>query len=171
MKYLLILTMHLTLAIPAFAQKLIYPHKKDRNLVRIKEFYHGYGKIFDIKADNLLPASTRNTVQPGAEDILSAEKLMLENFTALIQSDERVKSLRGKSYRETYWDFYRQYVGLINNDGDRMVFIHLIKCCKANIRKCFPEWQTDLGNPLDDDPCTITMSYVVNLTKKTIALD
>jgi hypothetical protein len=171
MRYLLILTLHLIVTTHVLAQQLTYPNKKDKSLVRVSAFYHGYGKIFDIKENNLLPANTRNTVQPGAGDILSAEKLMVENFTSLVESDERVKSLRGKSYRQEYSGFYRQYVGLINHEGDKMVFIHLIKCCKANIRKCFPDWKKELGNPLDEDPCTITMSYVVNLTQKTIALD
>jgi hypothetical protein len=170
MRYLIFLAVYLTVTTYALAQELTYPNKKDKSIVRISEFYNGCGKIFDIKQDNLLPIYTKNTVLLGPEDILSAEKLMDEKFMSLVKSDARVQSLNGKSYKTMYSDFYRQYVGLINNEGERMVFIHLIKCCKANIRKCFPEWEKALGNPLDEDPCTITGSYVVNLTQKTVSL-
>lgn len=170
MRYLLILAVYLTVTTKALAQELTYPNKKDKSIVRVGHFYNGYGKNFDIKQDNLLPTYTKSTVLLDADDILSAEKLIAEKFIDLANSDARIKSLNGKSYREEYSDFYRQYVGLINNEGDKMVFIHLIKCCKCNIRKCFPEWKKVLGNPLDDDPCTITNSYVVNLTQKTISM-
>jgi hypothetical protein len=169
MRYLLIIVVYLIVT-NALAQEVVYPYKKDKSIVRVKEFYNGYGKIFDLKPNNnLLPTYTKSTFLVGTGDILFAEKLMSEKFTDLVKSDERLKALIGKTYKQEYSNFYRQYVGLINNEGEKMVYIHVIKCCKKSIRKCFPDWEKVLGNPLDEDPCTITNSYVVNLSQKTIS--
>ena len=170
MRYFFILAINLTIITEVLAQEITYPDRKDRSIIKVKEFYSGCGKIFDIEQDNLLPLHTKSTFLLEGKDILFAENLMTEKFTELVKSDERLKVLTGKTYKKEYYEFYRQYVGLINSEGDKMVFIHYIKCCKKNINKCFPDWQKQLSSPLDEDPCTITGSYVVNLTQKTISV-
>lgn len=151
------------------AQEITYPRKQDKSIVRVSGFYNGCGKIFDDK-NYLIPTDAKSVIAPTVEDILQAEQMVNEKFTDLVKSDERLKVLTGKTYKKEYSEFYRQYVALINSEGDKVVFIHLIKCCKANIRKCFPDWEKVLGNPLDEDPCTVTTTYVANLSKKAISV-
>lgn len=170
MRYLLILFTCLTLTAGTLAQDLTHPNRKDRSIVQIKKYYTGLGKIMDIKSHALFPSYAKTTAPLNDEEVLLAEKLMADKFASVTELDERMHSLVGKSYKEVYAGFYRQYVGLINNRSEKLVYLNLIRCCKQNIKKCFPEWQTDLPTPLHEDPCKATGPYVVNLTQKTISL-
>jgi|GEM_PF-3440790 len=153
----------------ASAQNISYPNKKDKTIVRMKSFFAGYGKI--MNNENYLVLSTAKAIiTPSADDVHAAEQLMNDKFADLIGTDERLKILKSKSYKDEYYEFYRQYVGLINDQDEKVVIIHLIRCCKGNIQKCFPNWKKELGSPLDEDPCTITCTYVANLSRKIISV-
>jgi hypothetical protein len=151
-------------------QEVKYPIKNDSSIVKIKEYYTGYGKVFNENKSGILSSLKGKSIfNPNAEDLLLAEKLMTEKYTDLIKSDERAKSLINTEYSQHYYKFYRQYIGIINNLGDKVIFIQLLKCCKKKIKKCFPDWKQELP-PMDEDMCTITIAFTVNLTQRTIAL-
>ncbi|HEY8937362.1 MAG TPA: hypothetical protein VIM65_19185 [Cyclobacteriaceae bacterium] len=164
----LLVIISLTISVTAVAQ-ITYPQKKDKSVIRVNEFYSGCGKIFSDNKHYLVQSNAKS-VTPTEEDILQAERLMNEKFSDLVKSDETLKTLQGKTYKDEYYKFYRQYVEVIDNEGHRIVLINYIKCCKRRIKKCFPDWKKELCTPLDEDPCTATISYSVNLSQQTISV-
>lgn len=167
MKYLVSLTVMFLFAVNLNGQAVSYPDKNDSSIIRIKEYYSSCGKIFTKDETNFLSSlNGKNFFKPGVQDILLAEQLMTEKYSSAIGSDERAKSLVGTEYKERYYKYYRQYVGIVNTSGDKVIFIQLFKCCKKNISKCFPNWKKELVTPLDEDRCTITIAFIVNLTDR-----
>jgi hypothetical protein len=143
-------------------QQISYPIKGDHSIVQIKEFYKGYGKIFSGQ-NFLIPQNARSVIVPLTGEILLAEHIMDNSFVELVNATEALTRFQGLEYKMAYADFYRQYAGFSDINNERIVAIHLIKCCKGRIKRCFPNWMSMLGNPLDEDPCTITLTYLVNL--------
>lgn len=170
MKYLLVIGFIFLFIAKVSAQEVIYPVKHDSSIIKIKEYYNSCGKIYNIKNNYLFPSDTKEIFIPTGQELLSAEQLMNENYTALIKSDDRVKALIGTDYKQYYYKFYRQYVGIIDSAGNKKIFIQLFKCCKKKIDKCFPNWKNELISPLDEDPCTTSLRFIVNLTQKKISL-
>jgi hypothetical protein len=150
-------------------QQVTYPIKNDHSIVQIKEFYKGCGKIFSGQ-NFLIPQNARSVIVPSTEEILLAEHIMDSSFVELVKSTEALTRLQGLAYKVAYVDFYRQYTGFVDINNERIVAIPLIKCCKGKLKRCFPDWKSMLGNPLDEDPCTVTTTYVANLSKKTISV-
>jgi hypothetical protein len=153
------------------AQTVVYLQKKDRTIIRIIEYYSGCGKIFGA-ADTFLMQLTNSgsTFTPTVEEVLSAERLLNLKYNSFVKSDERIKSLVGAEYKDFYSKFYRQYFGIRNESGEKIIFIQYLKCCHRNINRCFPGWKNKLSMPLDEDSCTATSNFTVNLTQQTISL-
>jgi hypothetical protein len=153
-------------------QTVSFPFKNDSSLIRIREYYSNYGKIFNNEQNAVLSSiKIKDNFKPSVEDIIMAEKLMEKKYSDLIKSDERTKSLIGTEYKGHYNKFYRQYIGIEDDIGDKIIFIQLFKCCKKNINKCFPDWKEKLINQLDEDICTITIAFIVNLTQRKITIN
>lgn len=104
------------------------------------------------------------------QEIQSAEGLMAKEYEGLLKSDGRLKSLIGTKYKEHYYKYYRQYIGFINKSGERIVFIQLFRCCKGRVNKCFPDWRKKIVSPLSEDPCRITIRFLVNLSQRKISV-
>lgn len=171
MKYLLFVVITFSFTSKASSQEVVYPEKNDSSFIKIKEYYKGCGKIiFKLRNNNLLPLGTKDIFIPTAIELLSAEQLMNENYSKLIESDDRVKAFIGTDYKQHYYKFYRQYVGIIDSAGNKQIFIQLFTCCRKRINKCFPNWENELISPLDEDPCITSIRFIVNLTQKKIAL-
>jgi hypothetical protein len=170
MNNLLFITIMFVSTVNLSAQGVKYPNKGDSTIIKIKEFYNGCGKIFNEDKIGILSALKGKSIfQPTATDLILAEQIMSEKYSDLIKSDERAKSLIGTEYKSNYYNSYRQYIGIINSSGNKIIFIQLLKCCKKNINKCFPDWKVEFP-PMDEDICTITIAFTVNLEERTIAL-
>jgi len=148
-------------------QRVVNPIKGDQSIVQITDFYKGYGKIFNERSF-LIPAEAKSVVTLTAKDVLLAEEILDSSFVDLTKSIESLTALRGEMYKEVYAEFYRQYVAYSDANDEIVVAVHLIKCCKGKIKKCFPDWKQALGSPLDEDPCTITFTYLINLNRKKV---
>jgi hypothetical protein len=172
MKHLFLGSVMFLFAINLYAQNVVvYPNKKDSSIIKVKEYYKGCGKIFDSTMKNLL--STLNgkySFTPDAKEILMTEQLIEKDYEELLQIDVRAKSLIGTRYKQYYYEYYRQYAGAVNNAGEKVIFIQLFSCCKKNIGKCYPDWKKELVSPLDENVCTITITFIVNLSQKKISL-
>jgi hypothetical protein len=153
--------------IQVYGQQVTYPIKGDHSIVQIKEFYKECGKIFS-RQNFLIPQNAGPVIVPSTEEILLAELIMDSSFVELVKSTEALTRLQGLVYKVAYVDFYRQYAGFSDINNERIVAIHLIKCCKGKLKRCFPNWKLMLGNPLDEDPCTITSTYMVNLDNRKV---
>ncbi len=169
MKYLLVIILLINCLYLSVAQQITYPRKQNKSIVRIPELYDSYGKIFSNK-NFLIPFDAQRIVTPTPEDVCLSELLMSKEFNALVKRDDRLKALGGKTYKEYYRHYYRQYVCFIDKFGDRVIAIHYIRCCRKRIKSCFPNWKEELGNPLDEDPCTITNTFLVNVTHNAVSL-
>jgi hypothetical protein len=108
------------------SQIVTYPNLKDSTIIQIKEFYEGYGKIFDSKNIlnkeffSLCLLSPVQTFNLSNREIIQAEELFLSNY-GLNGKNKSKHSLR-KNVKK-FSNFYRQYVCYLNKKGEREVQI------------------------------------------------
>jgi hypothetical protein len=79
-KYLLLLAVCFLFMKRGIAQGITYPVKSDSSIIKIQEFYSGYGKIFSVQKSYLFPPSMKKGFIPTSLEILLAENLMTENY-------------------------------------------------------------------------------------------
>ena len=170
MKYLLLIAVWFLFIERVIAQGITYPVKSDSSIIKIREFYNGCGKIFNVRKSYLFPPNIKEVFIPTGLEILLAENLMAENYNNLVKSDERVKILIGTNYKENYYKYYRQYAGIIDSSGNKVIFIQLFKCCKNNIKTCFPLWEKEFITSLGEDPCSVTIRFIANIKQKKIGI-
>lgn len=145
-------------------------HTKEKDVVFIKGLYKGYGKVFNTTQNTMLEhLHIDHGFLPTDQDILLTEQLMQQGYPELVQTDSRLKG-SPTDFRGSFYDYYRQYCGIVTKTGERVVFLMLFKCCKSNIRHCFPSWKDGLVTPLREDTCSIISWFDVNLTKNRISL-
>jgi len=87
-----------------------------------------------------------------------------------MHSDPRFCAVSHDDYKKSYFHYYRQYTGVINQAGERIVFIQLFKCCRR-IRSCYLDWQRGPISIRMDSDCAISSWFDVNLTKKRISVN
>lgn len=139
-------------------------------LIAAPQFYSEKGVI--IKNEPFFLTSKLNyksLYSPTDSDLVSAEKLLSENFIGLsnkLNGNHVFDQTKDKGF---YKEWYRQYFAYTNSDNDRMILIGLLKCCRG-IKKCYPDWQDQIALLLDEDPCTKDARYLVNLSKNTISI-
>jgi hypothetical protein len=165
MKYLLVIAAFFLFLTKMSAQQILYPDANDSTIIKMQDYYDGYGKIYNRTSRNVLPSCAASVFAPTGQELLSAERLMIKGYEGLLKSDDRLKSLRGTKYKEHYYKYYRQYVGFIDTSGEKVIFIQLIKCCNGKLKKCFPEWKMGIVSNLSEDLCRITMNFLVNLSQ------
>ena len=143
-------------------------HTREPDIVRVEGMYSGYGKLFgsarDLSTDQL---RVKENFLPGDSDILQTERLMQSQYAGIDRTDPRFKGMYQGDYKTHYYRYYRQYVGLIDQAGDRLVFIQLFHCCKK-IRRCYPDWKQELVTSMREDKCSGVNWFYVNLTKEKV---
>ena len=101
----------------ASSQDVIYPVSNDPSIIKIKEFYTGYGKVF--KSESEANRDVFGNKYPG--NILNNFKEDLELTDDLILKAERL--LIDKLKNNNLKHHYRQYLGFVNDEGDKIVLI------------------------------------------------
>ncbi len=90
--------------------------------------------IFDWKAhkENLWISidTTHQLFTPSIDEIVLAKKLSIQHIDSLEQIRKNKNSDLGKILRFNHSDYYRQYIGYIDNKGNRVIFINAI--CSAS---------------------------------------
>jgi hypothetical protein len=116
----------LILCVEGHSQVITYPNPNDSTIIQIKEFYKGYGKIFDVRNINqdffpkCLMKPLFKTVQLTKEEIIKAEMLFLSNYGS--NGKKKNKHSLRKNVKK-FSDFYRQYVCHLNERGEKEVEI------------------------------------------------
>lgn len=160
----------LCLGISSHCSGQIVGHTKDKEVVFIRSYYRGYGKVFNTSQNTMLDhLHIGHSFLPTDQDVLLTEQLMQREYLKLVQTDSRLKG-SPSDFRKSFYGYYRQYYGIVTKSGEKVVFLMLFKCCKSNIRHCFPTWKDELVSPLREDACSVTSWFDVNLTKEQISL-
>lgn len=140
--YFLII-IHISL-IHTYAQDLAVEYVGDSSIVKLKDYYKGYGKIFNKSYDI---ASTLDDYKcsftPTINQIVQAEKMLISGYNKVHEDDARFTNsdLTVKNPRKHLNHYYRQYIGLINNENQKVILIHLMNFKNGRkARKFFRDW-------------------------------
>lgn len=93
-------------------------HAQDvRNGYIIDKYSYVFGYTIEEDSDNLYRFT------PTIEEIKKAEAIIISNRT-LISSQPNAQS--GKNIFRNYKKYFRQYVGIINNEGEKLILINFV---------------------------------------------
>lgn len=168
----------------AHAQRISYPVPGDSSVVCIKDFYTGYGKIFKDKAEahrdyfgRELPDPFINGYSKGfklmEEEILKAENLLFENYNEVYAHDKRFNThdFTVRNPRKHLKYYYRQYLGFLNEEGERFVLVHLMNFKnKKKASQYFRQWDKYFSIGMGDFYGKNQKTFLINLTKNEIKL-
>jgi len=139
-------------------------------LIEIPQYYSEKGVI--IKDQPFFLTSElkfKELYNPADSDLVNTEKIFYNNFIALINKLNGNKSFDPVRDKDLYKKWYRQYFPYIDNVGNKMVLVSVLRCCH-NIKRCYPDWQKQIIIILDGAPCNVDARYLVNLAKNTIKI-
>ncbi len=113
-----------------------------------------------------------NRFSPTIDEIIKAEDGLTENYNSSMKNDSRVYGFKKiKNVRETFNDYTRQYLGFIDEKGERIIWIHLVKVEKLN--KEFGEdefdWKSSIVMGNGDVFYENMITMVFNLDNKTLS--
>jgi len=90
---------------------------------------------------------------PSKEDIIQAEIALTENYNKTMKKDPRVHRFKKiKNVRSYFKDYVRQYLGYINEEGEKIIWIHLVRFEKLQkeIGNIQLDWKSNIINGLGD---------------------
>lgn len=129
------------------SQIVTYPNLKDSTIIQIKEFYEGYGKIFDLRSINNLKLIEYSKKPPvkiiflNEENILLSEKIFCIQYNQVLSQDNRFIGFKPVNVKKKYRTYYRQYVAYEDVKGDKFVQIYLLNFKQKKIaEKYFYDW-------------------------------
>lgn len=147
----------------ASGQEVFYPIPNDSSIIKLKSFYNGYGKVFKSESEanrdifgNKYPGDFiegfEKDLNLTIDQIIEAEKLLSEQI--------EIKELK---------NYYRQYLGFLNNEGDNIILINLLNFKNKNkSEKYFEHWKnsflTGHGKFYEQNQ----QRFLVNLSKELV---
>jgi len=175
MKRNLLILLFCAIHVLVCGQKDVEFINNDSSLIRIKGLYScGYGKIFDTTYvwDDLLD-SYKSSSNLTTEEIIEAEEIMINNYNEVLEKDLRFDYInpKVKDPKRHLKYYYRQYVGYINDEGEKMIFIHLLNFRnKKKAEKYFSGWKNDIKIGVGSFYDKNQKFFIVNLENKTLTI-
>lgn len=110
---------------------------------------------------------------PTKEDIIKAEFALTENYNRSMKRDSRVYDFkRIENVRSHFKDYIRQYLGYVNEKGEQIIWIHLVRHEKLQqeIENIELDWKSEIISGLGDVfyENMITLTYNKNTGKLTL---
>jgi len=169
---------YISLAHFSNAQELAYPCPNDSSIVRMKGYYHGYGKIFNKEHEANRDFFGNTYQKPFTEDyrsdyglsradLIRVESILLSRYHK-VMGDENVSPKRNsfKKARRNFKHYYRQYFGFLNNRDEIVVHINLLNFKNSKrANDYFPKWDQVFFRGFGRFYELNSESFIVNLTK------
>jgi hypothetical protein len=182
-KYVLIIQLYALSFIMCAAQTIYYPNPEDSSIIKINEFYKGYGKVFEGHDDANKDAfgrryssfieSYEKDFELSHETIIKAEQLLFEHYNQVYSNDERFSgydfTVNNPQRHLRY--YYRQYMGFINNKGENIILIHLMNFRnKKRANHYFNFWDQNFNIGSGDFYGKNQKTFLINLSKHKVTV-
>lgn len=151
-----------------------HPFENDQSIVRLSEFYNGYGKVFknfneaDGDDNYPLPKDYLKDLLLTDQLLIRIENIWMEdvnNFYSTIPG----KKIIIKNPKKYFRHYYRQYVGYVNVTGDSIVVVNLLNFKnKIKAKKLFYDWKYYLNDGVGGSYEKNRDVFVLNLNKNCI---
>jgi len=142
-------------------------------IIKLPEYYKGHGIIF---SDKYIPPvkkiQSSKRFNPIKEEIQQAEKILITNYNKSLRNNPHrcynctpTKNVKKKF---KYWN--RQYLGYVDANGHRIIWIKLLKFrSKRKEKKYFANWKNGFVFGFGDFYEKNTDSFSVNITLGTLS--
>jgi hypothetical protein len=129
-----------------YSQQVTYPYQNDSTTVKISKI-KGKGKVFD---KNYIPnfielPNYHSGITLNQEELIKVENIISRNFK--------------KKYKK-YW---RQYLGYLNEKGEKYVFVHLEKFDRNTSENVYEYWKNTVTIVNTGWEENVTADYIINL--------
>lgn len=156
-----------------------------QNLVRLPAFYNGIGVIFSEEDRVDLQLNLGGFYEPSVEDVEKSEEILYGNllnymedkFSAIREKypltqdevNEWKKAIEETDTKRQYRNFNRQYVGFINGEGEKLIYLRLLNFSKSKqANKYFENWKDEIILGFGDFYEENTRVFVINLNQNQI---
>jgi hypothetical protein len=174
MKYFIIVLFLLYFFSKTYAQSIVYPERGDSSVIKIRDYYAGYGKIFynfSQVVDNIEGA--KKEMEVSISDVVKAEKILFDNYNEVYRKDNRFSNFnyQVKNPKKYLFTYYRQYFGFHNESNDRVVVIFLMNFKEYKKAKdYFINWKNEFAIGNGDFYEKNQKIFLVNLNKRNVTI-
>jgi len=152
-----------------FISKSLFSQEIVDTIIRLPEFYKGYGVIF---SENYIPPVNMDDIigryTPSISEIRIAEEVLCENFNNLFMTNPQYINFTPiNNVKRHFKHWNRQYLAYIEKNGDKIIWIQLLNFSnKREEREGFTDWKKEFIFGFGDFYEENTRIHGVNLTKK-----
>lgn len=148
---------------------------QDIQLIKIDSLYAECGVVFPASYDlSIEVENLRTRFTPPIEEIAKAEKIFLTQFKHLDHSKSKFPNGSAiPNFQDYFKKFIRQYIGYVDEEGNRNILIHLINNeHPRKVKKVIgANWKKDfiliLAQPMPFD----ILTYRIDLSKKKLNIN
>ena len=101
-------------------------------IIKLDSLYKGYGVVFS--QDNnpgIVISDLKQRYTPSVAEITAAEQIFLSQYNKANKAEPARKNAKHINNPKSYFNkYYRQYIGFIDNRGNKNILIHLIDFSK-----------------------------------------
>lgn len=135
----------------AYSQQVVYPCEGDSSIVELSNL-KGKGKVFDedYVPDFIELPNYHSGISLTEDDLLKVERIINLNF------------------ENRYKKHWRQYLGFIDQEGNRYVFLHLEKFDPHTSKFTYENWKTTISIVNTEWNKNVTADYIINLEKASL---
>lgn len=107
------------------------------------EYYKGKGVIFPKSyTPSVAPEGVYGRFTPSLEIVQQAERILVSQYNKLLSSFENFEKV--DDVQKEFKNYNRQYLGLIDSIGNKIILVHLMNFSNRNkSKKYFKNWDKD----------------------------
>lgn len=141
----------------------LYSQSKTK-VISLPNYYDGKGVIFNNDYKSLVEIKDYSkSFTPSLEQIIITEKIFLKQ----IKNKKKFK----RSAKKEFWKYYRQYIGYIKINGEKVIMVNMLNFRKKNkAKKAFENWKEDYIVAFGEFYEENLFSYIVNLSIEKLQL-
>jgi len=155
-----------------FCQTISYPINMDSTIIQIKSLYEGYGKIFN-QTDNINHFGRLTNFRLSEDEILLVEKIFAEQYNQVQQNDNRTSHnfKPCKRVYQKYKKYYRQYMGYIDINQNRMVMLYLLNFTQKKMaNEYFENWKEEPNSGTGYFYSRNVRKFKINISQKKLLI-
>ncbi|QMU66223.1 MAG: hypothetical protein GKR88_19375 [Flavobacteriaceae bacterium] len=133
-------------------------------IISLSSYFKGKGVIFEKEYKSLIDIKDyEKSFTPSLEEIKIVENLFLKK----IESKRKIK----KTPKKEFYNYYRQYLGYINSNQEKVIMVNMLNFNKkSKAKRMFENWDKDYVLGFGEFYEENQFIYTINLLKKTLQI-